>query len=162
MDYLELVLGQLLKAAGISAADFVHGLGRRKTEVQRLYERIDESRKKLRRHYQSVEICGKHRNSYSKSNHDATFMRMKRDYMGNGQLLPAYNIQMGICDGYIAVYNIFQYAADSDYFQPLMEQFHKNYGFYPKYPVADAGYGSYNNYLYCAEHGMEKHMKFTM
>jgi hypothetical protein len=30
------------------------------------------------------------------------------------------------------------------------------------YPVADAGYGSYNNYLYCEEHGMEKYMKFTM
>ena len=31
-----------------------------------------------------------------------------------------------------------------------------------KYPVADAGYGSYNNYLYCRRHGMEKYMKFTM
>ena len=36
------------------------------------------------------------------------------------------------------------------------------YGFYPKYPVADPGYGSYNNYLFCQEHGMEKYMKFTM
>mgnify|MGYP003228898211 FL=1 len=47
-------------------------------------------------------------------------------------------------------------------FVPLMEKFHKTYGHYPKYPVADAGYGSYNNYLYCEEHGMEKYMKFTM
>ncbi len=43
-----------------------------------------------------------------------------------------------------------------------MEKFHNIYGHYPKYPVADAGYGSYNNYLYCEEHGMEKYMKFTM
>lgn len=43
-----------------------------------------------------------------------------------------------------------------------MEKFNKTYGHYPEYPVADAGYGSYNNYLYCAEHGMEKYMKFTM
>ena len=44
----------------------------------------------------------------------------------------------------------------------LVEEFHRIYNKYPKYPVADAGYGSYNNYLYCEEHGMEKYMKFTM
>lgn len=43
-----------------------------------------------------------------------------------------------------------------------MEKFNRTYGHYPKYLVADAGYGSYNNYLYCEEHGMEKYMKFTM
>ena len=41
-------------------------------------------------------------------------------------------------------------------------KFNRTYGHYPKYPVADAGYGSYNNYLYCEEHGMEKYMIFTM
>ena len=43
-----------------------------------------------------------------------------------------------------------------------MEKFHKTYGFYPQYPVADAGYGSYNNYLFCQQKGMKKFMKFTM
>lgn len=43
-----------------------------------------------------------------------------------------------------------------------MDGFQKRYGFYPQYPVADAGYGSFNNYLYCGEHGMEKYMKFPM
>ena len=43
-----------------------------------------------------------------------------------------------------------------------MEKFKETYRHYPKYPVADAGYGSYNNCLYCEEHGMGKHMKFTM
>lgn len=43
-----------------------------------------------------------------------------------------------------------------------MEAFKQNYGFYPKYPIADAGYGSYNNYIYCEQHGMEKYMKFPM
>ena len=46
-----------------------------------------------------IEICGEKRNSYSKTDKDATFMRVKRDYMGNDQLLPAYNVQLGICDG---------------------------------------------------------------
>ena len=49
-----------------------------------------------------------------------------------------------------------------DCFVPLMEKFRKQYGFYPEYPVADAGYGSYNNYLYCREHDMELYMKFPM
>lgn len=82
--------------------------------------------------------------------------------MGNGQLLPAYNLQAAICDEYIAVVDVKQYATDTECFVPLMEKFNATYGHYPKYPVADAGYGSYNNYLYCAEHGMEKYMKFTM
>ena len=49
-----------------------------------------------------------------------------------------------------------------DCFIPLMEKFKELYGFYPKFPVADAGYGSYNNYLFCQQHGMEKYMKFPM
>jgi len=89
-------------------------------------------------------------------------MRLKKDYMGNDQLLPAYNMQIAVCDEYIAAVDARQYASDMDCFIPLMEKFKATYGFYPKYPVADAGYGSFNNYLYCEEHGMEKYMKFTM
>ena len=89
-------------------------------------------------------------------------MRMKRDYMGNDQLLPAYNVQIGVADEYIAVVDVNHYRSDMDCFEPLMEKFKSIYGFYPKYPTADAGYGSYNNYIYCQEHGMEKFMKFPM
>lgn len=49
-----------------------------------------------------------------------------------------------------------------DCFVPLMDKFQSIYGHYPKYPVADAGYGSYNNYIFCEQHGMEKYMKFSM
>lgn len=79
----------------------------------------------------------------------------------NDQLLPGFNVQMGICDEYIAVFDVKQYASDMDCFVPLVERFVQLYGFYPRYPVADAGYGSFNNYLYCGEHGMEKYMKFS-
>lgn len=82
--------------------------------------------------------------------------------MGNDQLLPAYNVQLGVCDEYIAVYDVKQYASDMDCFQPPMERFHAHYGFYPDYPVGDAGYGGYNNYLFCEERGMNKYMKFPM
>ena len=102
------------------------------------------------------------RNSYSKTDHDATFMRMKKDYMGNDQLLPAYNIQIGVADEYIAVAEVMQHRSDMDCFVPLMKKFYGIYGFYPRYPIADAGYGSFNNDLFCQEHGMEKFMKFPM
>ena len=89
-------------------------------------------------------------------------MRIKTDYMGNDQLLPAYNVQIGVADEYIAVADVNQYRSDMDCFVPLLEEFNQIYGFYPKFPVADAGYGSYNNYIYCEQHDMEKYMKFTM
>lgn len=57
--------------------------------------------------------------------HDATFMRMKKDYMGNDQLLPAYSIQIGVADEYIAVADVMQYRSDMDCFVPLMEKFMK-------------------------------------
>ena len=79
--------------------------------------------------------------------------------MGNDQLLPAYNVQVGVADEYIAVVDVNQYRSDMDCFIPLMNKFYTTYGFYPKYPVADAGYGSYNNYIFCEQHGMEKYMK---
>ena len=74
-------------------------------------------------------------------------------------LRPTMMLRFGICDEYIAVFDVKQYASDTDCFEPLMEKFHKQYG---EYPVADAGYGSLDNYLYCEEHGMKKYMKFTM
>lgn len=89
-------------------------------------------------------------------------MRIKRDYMGNDQLLPAYNLQLGICSEYIAVYDVNQYASDVDCFIPLIEKFKNLYNKYPKYPVGDAGYGSYNNYIYAQNNGMEKYLKFPM
>ena len=61
--------------------------------------------------------------THLKTDHDATFMRLKRDYMGNDQLLPAYNLQAAICDEYIAVNDVKPYASDMEYFVPLMEKF---------------------------------------
>ena len=89
-------------------------------------------------------------------------MRIKTDYMGNDQLLPAYNVQIGVADEYIAVVDMNHYHSDMDCFVPLMEHFKQTYGFYPQYPVADAGYGSYNNYIFCEQNGIEKYMKFPM
>ena len=161
-EQLESIAGSYAKVWNLDQSTFVYGKGHRKTIQQRQYEKLLEYKEKLSEYIEKVEICGTDRNSYSKADHSATFMRIKKDYMGNDQLLPAYNVQVGVADEYIAVVDVNQYRSDMDCFIPLMEQFYKTYGFYPKYPVADAGYGSYNNYIYCEQHGMEKYMKFPM
>lgn len=161
-EQLREILSRFSKVWKLDPEQFVHGIGHRKSTQQRQYEKMKEYTEKLEEYVEKLEICGLDRNSYSKTDHDATFMRIKTDYMGNDQLLPAYNVQVGVADEYIAVVDVNQYRADMDCFIPLLEQFHRTYGFYPKYPVADAGYGSYNNYNYCEQHGMEKYMKFPM
>ena len=161
-ECLETILDRYAYVCQIDEKDFVAGRGHRKSREQRYYEKLKGYIDKLREYVVKIKICGPDRNSYSKTDSSATFMRIKTDYMGNDQLLPAYNIQIGVADEYIAVVDVMQYRSDIDCFIPLMEKFHEMYGFYPKYPVADAGYGSYDNYLFCQEHGMEKYMKFTM
>lgn len=161
-EELKEILARYAATYELDKSSFVYGKGHRKTVQQRQYEKLEEYTSKLEEYIEKIEICGSGRNSYSKTDHSATFMRIKTDYMGNDQLLPAYNVQIGVADEYIAVIDVNQYRSDMDCFIPLMEQFHKLYGFYPKYPTADAGYGSYNNYIYCEQHGMEKYMKFPM
>ena len=112
---------------------FVAGKGHRKS-VQQHYEKLKEYLSKLNEYVEKIQICGDGRNSYSKTDHSATFMRIKKDYMGNDQLLPAYNVQVGVADEYIAVVDVNQYRSDMDCFIPLMNKFHDIYGFYPKYP----------------------------
>ena len=162
IDYVAELLEMYKRGTDLDESAFVSGRGHRKSIQQRQYQELQEYQERLKTYADHIEICGEGRNSYSKTDHDATFMRIKRDYMGNDQLLPAYNFQVAICDEYIAAADVRSYASDMECFVPLMEKFHNTYGHYPKYPVADAGYGSYNNYLYCEEHGMKKYMKFSM
>ncbi len=162
IEYVDFILQKYAKLYNLNPAEFVSGKGHRRSIQQKRYQTLEEYRNRLVTYAKHIEICGDTRNSYSKTDHDATFMRIKRDYMGNDQLLPAYNLQAAICDEYIAVIDVKQYASDMECFVPLMEKFKELYGHYPKYPIADAGYGSFNNYLFCQEHGMEKFMKFTM
>ena len=161
IEYLEEVTSRFSTLTGVDG-NFIRGRGHHKTTEQWQYDKLVEYLERLKKYGKHIETCGDNRNSYSKTDHDATFMRVKRDYMGNDQLLPAYNMQIGVCDEYIAVVDAKQYASDMDCFVPLMDKFKEAYGKYPKFPVADAGYGSYNNYIFCEEHGIQKYMKFTM
>src|SRR5690625_469833 len=86
------------------------------------------------------------RNSYSKTDTDATFMRMKDDYMKNGQLKAGYNVQVATEGQYALAYDIFPNPTDTRTFIPFLNTIEKHYFTLPKYIVADAGYGSEQNY----------------
>ena len=74
---------------------FVHGAGKKKTPLQKSIETLEDYLSRLKKYNHQTHICGE-RNSYSKTDQDATFMRMKEDAMKNGQLKPAYNLQHGV------------------------------------------------------------------
>ena len=96
-----------------------------KSLYQKQYETLSGYCERLKNYARHIEICGESRNSYSKTDNDATFMRVKSDYMGNDQLLPAYNLQAAVCDEYIAVIDAKPYASDMECFVPLMEKYMK-------------------------------------
>ena len=91
-----------------------------------------------------LEILG-NRNSFSKTDHDATFMRMKEDPMQNGQLKPGYNLQIGTQNQFVLFYDLNQRPADQRTLVPFLNQVQQRKATF-RYVVADAGYGSEPNY----------------
>ena len=100
------------------------------------------------------------RNSYSKTDQDATFMRMKEDHMLNGQLKPGYNWQISTQNQYILGYTIHQTTNDTTTLQSHMESLKKSLGQMPETLVADAGYGSDENYEYLEKNNVEAFVKY--
>jgi transposase len=115
---------------------------------------------KLDQYNKDEEILGD-RNSYSKTDPDATFMRMKEDHMKNGQLKPGYNAQISTSDQIITNYTIHQNPTDTKTLKPHMESFKHEYGFFPKELTADAGYGSEENYEYLEKNVVEAYVKYN-
>ncbi len=101
------------------------------------------------------------RNSYSKTDTDATFMRTKDDHLRNGQLKPSYNIQVSSEAQFITHFGIHQTSTDITCLKPHLESFKKNYGRVSEEVIADAGYGSEENYAYLEEEGIEAYVKYS-
>lgn len=98
----------------------VHGTGRRKPFWQRQYEEIDRLVVRWKKYERQLFEMGCHRNSLSKTDKDATFMRMKEDHMGNGQLKPAYNVQLAVNSEYITGVAAFSNCTDSGTLIPFL------------------------------------------
>ena len=128
---------------------FVYGRGHRKSELQKVIETITGWLKRLKRYNLDIHICGD-RNSYSKTDHDATFMRMKDDHMKNGQLKAGYNVNIATASEFIVGNYISADRTDTKTFIPFMDKLLK------KYPVKratlDSSYESEENYHYAEEY----------
>ena len=146
--------------------------------VERIREKVDadnlskEERKALKqietdavprmnRYKEQLETMGP-RNSYSKTDPDATFMRMKEDAMLNGQLKPGYNVQISTENQFITNFGIYQRPTDTLTMISYLESFKARYGMQSEEIVADSGYGSEENYEYMFSNGMTPYVKYNM
>ena len=116
---------------------------------------------KMKEYEDKLEILGE-RNSYSKTDHDASFMRMKEDAMNNGQTKPGYNIQISTENQFITHYSTSWRAADWGTFIDHMESFGERYGRHSREVVADSGYGNEENYEYLDIKGIAGYVKYNM
>lgn len=137
---------------------FVYGQGKRKTEEQRKYELLEEWLDKLEKyetHLQTME----NRNSYSKTDKDATFMRLKDDHMKNGQLKPAYNIQCATNGNYVVDIEGFSNPADMRTLPHFIDKLLDKYPNKINRVVVDSGYESEENYLYLKQKHINAYIK---
>lgn len=137
---------------------FVHGIGKRKTPLQKSIETLEGYLSRFKEYNQKIHICGE-RNSYSKTDHDATFMRMKEDAMGNGQLKPAYNLQHGVDSEYITWLTIGPQPTDTTTLIPFLKDAEEHLKFKYTNITADAGYESEENYLFLEGNGQLSYIK---
>ena len=159
-DVLKRVWNRLKNRAEKEHVVFVHGTGKHKTELQRQYETTEEMFRRAVYYEEALRTLGKDRNSYSRTDPDATFMHMKDDHMRNSQLKPGYNVQAASTSEYIAGIQI--HSDRTDYFSliPMLEHLGKCF---PEQKigklVADAGYESEEGYHYLATHGIQAYIK---
>lgn len=111
--------------------------------------------------YETQEAILGTRNSYSKTDHDATFMRMKEDHMQNGQLKPGYNVQIGTENQFIVGYSLHQRPTDTRCLIPHLEKVKSQLGKLPGTVIADAGYGGEENYDYLEQNEIEAIVKYS-
>ena len=155
---LNQVIDFLSDCTYMEGIEFVSGKGRRKTSLQRDYERLLECKRKEEQYKKSLQICGK-RKSYSKTDTDATFMRMKEDHMRNGQLKPGYNVQIGVESEYIIGLGLFSNPTDTTTLIPFLERVQTGCGHKFKNIIADAGYASEENYTYLERQEQNAYIK---
>jgi transposase len=138
---------------------------RHKTKAQRLAKGIrqlaEEYLPRLQK-YEEQEAILEGRNSYAKTDHDATFMRMKEDHMQNGQLKAGYNIQMGTEEQFVVGFSVHQRPGDPGCLIPHLEESKlQRGGRQPQKAIADSAYGSEENYDYLEREKIEAYVKYN-
>ena len=137
---------------------FVYGIGHRKSQLQKSIETLEGYISKLKEYTKHLHVCGD-RNSYSKTDPDATFMRLKEDAMLNGQLKPAYNLQHGVDAQYITWLDLSCRPTDVLTLVPFLKEMEQYLPFKYKEVSADAGYESEEAYVFLKQNGQESYLK---
>lgn len=138
---------------------FVTGKGKHKTLLQKDIELLTEYTEKENKYGNYLKLIGSNRRSMSKTDPDATFMRLKEDHMRNGQLKPGYNIQIGVESEYIVGIGSFTERSDVRTLIPMMNRIKKNIHTNYLNVIADAGYESEENYTYLEENNQVSYIK---
>jgi transposase len=144
---LKTVLAYLENKRQQESIEFVHGIGKQKSQLQKFTEEFQafyERQEKYNTHHRL--LAG--RNSYAKTDPDATFMHMKEDHMRNGQLKPAYNIQIGVESEYVTGIGVFQDRNDIATLIPFVDALEARLQACYQKVIADSGYESEENYIY--------------
>ena len=149
----------LMRIAEGEGISFVHSKGKTKSGLQKLYEELEECGNRLMGYKECFEIMGKDRNSYSKTDLEATFMRMKEDHMLNGQLKPAYNVQIAVENYFIVHGYVSSDRTDYNTLIPVLEKHRKAFGEVLDEVTADSGYCSEKNLLYLKHNGIASYIK---
>jgi transposase len=139
--------------------------GRRgKSKLQKAQEalkKLKEDSLPRQKKYEDQERKLTGRNSYSKTDVDATLMRMKDDYMNNGQLKPGYNLQMGTEGQFVVGFSVHQRPGDPGCLVPHLNGVKDKLGRLPKNVIADSGYGSEENYAYLEQEQVGSYVKYN-
>ncbi len=157
-----IILKDYAKNENIKISSLSKERGHRYTEQEKKYKEGYKYLLKLLEYEEKERICGKNRNSYYKTDYDATAMVLKEDYYSRSShdFHAAYNVQVLVASGLIMIYGIFQDRADYYTLIPMNNLFFKYYGYYPINESADSGYGIYDNYSYLKKHNIENYVKF--
>lgn len=134
----------------------------RKKKLKREVRTIERELLPRKEKYEEYRAVAGDRKSFSKTDHDATFMRMKEDHMRNGQLKPGYNVQIGTENGFVLGYDIYANPTDTKTLKPHLEKVEALWGKVPERLIADAGYGSHENYEMLAEKKIEAYVKYGL
>lgn len=159
LDGLESCLMNLKQRVIEQSIEFVYGKGKRKTVLQRQVETLEDYIEKQKMYLTYQEMIGEHRSSCSKTDVDATFMRMKDDHMKNGQLKPGYTVQIGVEAEYIVHVGIFSSANDVTTLIPFLTSMESRLSNTFERVIADAGYESEENYAYLKENHQKVFIK---
>lgn len=133
-----------------------------KKKLKKVIKKLETDFIPRKEKYECYNETFKGRNSFSKTDKDATFMRMKEDAMLNGQLKPGYNIQVGTENCFVIGYDIFSNPTDTKTLKPHLENMKKRLGKKFETVIADAGYGSEENYDYFEEEQITAAVKYAM